>query len=138
MWPFSRRSDDSPSDDLGKTGEKLAARFLKSRGLKILATNYRCPAGEADIIALDRKGTPDADGKKVPAIVFVEVKTRASDRFTSPESAVDDDKQKHMRAVARYYCATRNTADLGLRFNIVAIVLAPPAEPKINHIVNAF
>ena len=56
MWPFTRRRGDDESS-LGKTGEKLAAKFLKKRGLKILATNYRCPAGEADLIALDPKET---------------------------------------------------------------------------------
>ena len=97
-----------------------------------MAGNYRCPAGEADLIALDSK-SPDG-----PAIVFVEVKTRASDRFTGPESAVGAAKQKHLRAVARYYMAGRDTTGLALRFDILAIVIAPPAEPKIHHIVGAF
>lgn len=114
-------------------GETLAAKFLRKQGLKILATNYRCPAGEADLIALAPKCK---DGGET--IVFVEVKTRTSDRFTSPESAVDDAKQKHLRAVARYYCSSRDTTGFALRFDIVAIVLAPPAEPKIKHIVAAF
>ena len=134
MWPFRRSSRRDPStDDLGKTGEKLAAKFLKKHGLKILATNYRCPAGEADLIALDPK--VEGGGQ---AVVFVEVKTRASDHYTSPESAVDSAKQKRMRSVARYYSASRDTTGLTIRFDIVAIVLAPPAEPRIKHIVGAF
>ena len=131
MWPFTRpRGDDETN--LGKTGEELAAKFLRKQGLKILARNYRCPSGEADIIALDTKGQ---DGE---AVAFVEVKTRASDRYTSPESAVNAAKQKHLRAVARYYCSSRDTTGLTIRFDIVAIVLAPPAEPKIKHIIAAF
>ncbi len=133
MWPFTRRSNGDDESDLGKTGEELAAKFLRKQGLKILARNYRCPSGEADIIALDPKCQGGGE-----AVAFVEVKTRASDRYTSPESAVNAAKQKHLRAVARYYCSSRDTAGLTIRFDIVAIVLAPPAEPKIKHIVAAF
>lgn len=134
MWPFRRSTRrDEPPDNLGKTGEKLACKFLKRRGLKILGVNYRCPAGEADLIALDPKCEGGGE-----AIVFVEVKTRASDAYVAPESAVDAGKQKRMRGVARYYCSTRDTSGYTIRFDIVAIVLAPPAEPRIKHIVGAF
>jgi putative endonuclease len=132
VWPFTRPRGDDESN-LGKTGEELAAKFLRKQGLKILARNYRCPSGEADIIALDPK--PEGGGE---AVAFVEVKTRATDRYTSPESAVNAAKQKTLRAVARYYCSSRDTTGLTIRFDIVAIVLAPPAEPKIKHIVAAF
>ena len=132
MWPFTRPRGDDESN-LGKTGEELAAKFLRKQGLKILARNYRCPSGEADIIALDPKCPSGGE-----AVAFVEVKTRATDRYTSPESAVNAAKQKTLRAIARYYCSSRDTTGLTIRFDIVAIVLAPPAEPKIKHIVAAF
>ena len=51
--------------NLGAAGEKAAAKYLRRRGYRIVARNYRCRGGEIDLIALD------AD-----TIVFVEVKTR--------------------------------------------------------------
>jgi putative endonuclease len=133
VWPWGRRRrDDDDAASLGQQGEKLAAKFLRKQGLKILARNYRCPAGEADIIALDTRRD------QAPAVVFVEVKTRASDRNTSPESAVNAAKQKHLRAVANYYRSGRDTTGLTIRFDVVAIILAPAQEPRIKHIVGAF
>ena len=103
--------------------------------MKILAANYRCPTGEVDLIALDLSA-PSPDG--LETIVFIEVKTRSGNRYTDPQSAVGRDKQRRIRRAARYYLAHRDTQGYLTRFDIVAIVLAPPAEPKIKHIVAAF
>ncbi len=136
FWPFGHRRKAVGQLDtaaMGRLGEKLAKKHLRQKGLKVLATNYRCPAGEADMIALAKgaRGQPDT-------IIIVEVKTRASDAFIAPEAAVDGRKRKHLRRVASYYLAARDTRDLGLRFDIVSIVLAAGTEPKIKHIENAF
>jgi len=55
MWPFTRRCATPPDDPkaLGQFGEKLAAKFLRRLKYKIIAANYRCPAGEVDLIVLD-------------------------------------------------------------------------------------
>ena len=68
---------------LGKKGEKLVVEYLKKHGYKILKTNYRTPFGEADIIA--------EDGDE---IVFVEVKTRTSDRYGTPAESVVKKKRE--------------------------------------------
>jgi len=132
MWPFGRSRQDL---DLGRRGEQLARRFLKHKGLRPLAENYRCPAGEADLIALDR-----TTGRSLGAetLVFVEVKTRVSDRHTGPESAVNADKKRRLKKVANYYLAQRDTEGFLVRFDIVAIVIAPGREPRIRHIEDAF
>ena len=57
---------DGPWLPLGRRGERRAARFLRSRGLRILAHSYRNSLGEIDLVALDGA-----------TVVFVEVKTRA-------------------------------------------------------------
>ncbi len=122
----------SPYDvQLGSHGEKLAAGFLKKAGLKILARNYRCPAGEADLIALDKSGPDDV-------IVFVEVKTRSSDKYTVPESAVNSVKQQKLRGIAEYYLATHKTGNRGVRFDVVSIVFPPAGQPEVRHIPEAF
>ena len=122
-------------EDLGRLGESLACKLLKRRGMKILARNYRCPAGEVDVIALARRRrSPGAE-----TLVFVEVKTRSSDRYTAPESAVDAAKRRRMSRVADYYRAARRAEDLPARFDIVSVVIPPDgAAPRIDHIADAF
>src|ERR1700722_8295451 len=81
--------------DLGRRGEDLAHRYLRKRDYMIVARNYR-PAsgapGEIDIIA--RRG---------PKLIFVEVKTRASNTISFPERAVDDKKRRTVIRAARDY-----------------------------------
>jgi len=131
MWPLRRR----PADPLGRRGEKLACRALRRGGLKILARNYRCPAGEVDIIALDPSTRREFGAETV---VFVEVKARSSDRYTDPESAVDADKRRRMRKVADHYVARRGAREFNVRFDIVAIVASGDEPPRITHIPDAF
>jgi putative endonuclease len=131
VWPFG----PTRQPPLGQLGEKLGRRFLKRQGLKILASNYRCPAGEIDLIALDRS-TARAGG--ADTICFVEVKTRSSDQYTDPQSAVDDQKRRHVRKAAQQYLAARDAADLNVRFDILAVVLEPGQAPRINHFPGAF
>ncbi|PIQ97014.1 MAG: YraN family protein, partial [Nitrospinae bacterium CG11_big_fil_rev_8_21_14_0_20_56_8] len=69
--------------DLGQEGERKAADFLRSKGYRILQRNFRCAAGEIDIIAEDRK-----------TVVFVEVKTRSGEGVGHPSLAVTPAKQK--------------------------------------------
>ncbi|MFB3892333.1 MAG: YraN family protein [Phycisphaerae bacterium] len=146
VWPFRRsgRKRQAPSsppagadDDkaLGSLGEKLAWKLLKGKRYKLLARNYRCPSGEADLIALD-VSTLKTTGAET--IVFVEVKTRRSDRYTSPAAAVDDGKQARLRRVAAYYRRGRDTTGFAFRFDVVSIVAADGQEPRVEHIVGAF
>ncbi|MDP6544822.1 MAG: YraN family protein [Phycisphaerae bacterium] len=129
MWPFR------PEKTLGRHGEKLAARALKRKGMKLLARNYRCPSGEIDIIALDRS-TRRESGRET--IVFVEVKTRSDDSYNAPESAVDARKRRRIRKAAGYYLSHHPSDQYGVRYDIVAIVAPPDAKPQIKHIVAAF
>jgi putative endonuclease len=125
VWPFGRRLS-------GDEGERLARRRLRRTGYKILSHNYRCPSGEVDIIAL----APNREDAKT--LVFVEVKTRATDRYVDPASAVDSAKREHVLAAARYYLANHPADDYAARFDVITVVLATGQEPKINHIVDAF
>ena len=127
MWPFR------PGGLLGRRGERLAAAHLRAKGFRILARNYRCPTGEADIIALDPAGEAGNE-----ALVFVEVKTRRHDDHAAPESAVDRRKRQRLLRVARYYLACHDTAGRPVRFDVVSVVLRPAEQPDIRHIPGAF
>jgi putative endonuclease len=127
---FLRRLFRGDADlPLGTRGEKLAARFLRRAGFKLLARNYRCPAGEADLIALDGR-----------TLVFAEVKTRARTDEAAPEANVDARKQQRYRKVARYYLSRHDAGDSPVRFDVLAVVLPPEprANPRIRHIPDAF
>jgi putative endonuclease len=111
---------------LGKQGEEVAERFLKQKGYKLVERNYRCSAGEVDLIVLDRR-----------VIVFVEVKTRSGDRFGSPLEAVESRKQRKMMRAAQFFLAQKGLHQRDARFDVVGISW-PGGEPLVEHIENAF
>ena len=73
-------------DVLGKSGEQAAAEYLESCGLRILDRNWRCAAGEIDIVAVERH-----------TLVVAEVKARTSPRYGSPLEAVSRAKRARLR-----------------------------------------
>ena len=96
---------------LGNFGEDVAAKLLLRSGYRILERNYRCAAGEIDIIAEHR-------GK----IAFVEVKTRSPRAFLPPAEAVDQEKQRRIKNSAAVYLSGYRQASPH-RYDIVAVYL---------------
>lgn len=96
----------------GRRGEDIAAEHLLANGYRIVERNYRCRQGEIDIIATDKA-----------AIVFIEVKTRSSDRFGLPASAVDHAKQGRMARASMAYMADKGIDDKEARFDVVSVVI---------------
>jgi len=123
----SRGSTDSLREGttIGATGEEMAARFLQKRGFHILQRNYRYGRGEIDIVARDGE-----------TVVFIEVKTAATDEYGSPESWVDDRKQRQVAKIAAAYLLEHRLYDVDCRFDVVAVKLKDREE--INYIHNAF
>jgi len=95
---------------LGKKGEDISIEFLRKQGYKIMERNYRCPAGEADIIARDKD-----------VICFVEVKTRRTREYGLPEEAIDWHKQKRLAKVALRYLKEKKIEGQDFRFDVVSI-----------------
>ena len=114
---------------LGKKGEDLALSYLINSGYKIEARNYRCPFGEVDIIARDGG-----------VLVFVEVKTRQSKFFGTPQEAVDFHKQKRLNRIALFYltCLGEEARQETCRFDIVAVSKDSRSGWDIELIKNAF
>jgi len=96
--------------ELGIDGERAAERFLRRHGYTIVERNYRCPRGEVDLIALDRR-----------TIVFVEVKTLRHAGEASPFDAVDARKQRQIARAAEHYLAARRLHDRDVRFDVVGV-----------------
>ncbi len=111
---------------LGETGELLAANFLAEKGYSIIQRNFRCKAGEIDIIA--------GDGDY---LVFVEVKTRRSLNYGSPVEAVDMRKQQQIYRTALFYLQQNSIDNQDIRFDIIAITIMDE-KPVIEHLINAF
>ncbi len=109
----------------GKRGEIIAANYLKKKGYKILAQNYKNRIGEIDIIALDGE-----------YIVFVEVKTRMSRQFGDPLEAIDYRKQAKIRSVATCYLKANGLYDHNCRFDAIAVL--GEGDDDVRHIRDAF
>ena len=97
---------------LGKKGEEMAEKYLVDQGFRILDRNFQNRYGEIDIVAKDKD-----------TLVFVEVKTRHSERFGKPEEAVTPSKIKKIIKAGQYYRNLKNNLPEGERIDVVAIVL---------------
>lgn len=106
----------------GLRAEALAAWYLRLKGYRILATRYRTPVGEIDIIA-----------RHWGTLVFVEVKARRSaDEYAMALEAVN--ARRINRAAGHYLAHRRLTIDTPMRFDV--IFLARRRWPR--HLINAF
>jgi len=94
----------------GKWGEDCAASYLEKKGAIIIARNVRTPAGEIDLIVLDRE-----------MVVFVEVKTRSTQVGVYPEEAITEEKLDHMIASAECYLDEHPEFPDNWRLDVIAI-----------------
>lgn len=112
------------SKKLGNLGEKIAEKFLKDKGYRIICRNWRCKTGELDIISKDGD-----------ILVFVEVKTAGGYKFGDPVEWVTPRKAKKLIASATEFIYRNSINDIPIRFDIVAIDVN---SGQITHIKNAF
>jgi putative endonuclease len=102
----------TPRTRLGTRGEELAQRFLQQKGYQILDCNYRCRWGEIDIVA--------HDGDE---LVFLEVRTRRSADYGTPEESLTDAKLQRLLATAQYYLQQQGKGDINWRIDLVSVRL---------------
>ncbi len=108
----------------GQLGESMAQHHLQQQGYTILQKNYRYKRAEIDIIA-----------QKEELLVFIEVKTRATDIFGYPEEAVNARKEKLLVNAAEEFILALGW-EHDIRFDIISVTLTSP--PVIHHIEDAF
>jgi len=109
---------------IGKWGEEAVAAYLAERGYEIIARNARTPYGEIDIVA-----------KQDDIFIFVEVKTRTSNKMGLPEEAINLRKREHMRACAEHYAAEHEIDHW--QVDVFAVEGKVGLTPKITHFENA-
>jgi putative endonuclease len=104
--------------EIGILGEKLARDFLKKKRYNILETNFRCQYGEIDIIA-----------RKKDYLVFIEVRTKTSNDFGSPEESVTHLKKEKLVASALSYLSDQKAKSVLWRIDFVAVELDQKSKP---------
>ncbi len=124
FWPFRWK----PALRAGEWGERQAEKFLAQKGLKILRRVRFGKRDELDLVA--RAGN---------VLVFVEVKTRATEDFGRAISAVDAKKRKALSRAAVHYLRRLNPKPDYFRFDVVEVIGKEQGDPpEIRHIENVF
>jgi putative endonuclease len=108
---------------LGAYGERIAARYLEERGMKVLERNWRCRFGELDLVL--------RDGDEV---VACEVKARRGTGFGHPLEAVGTTKLERIRQLALRWAEERGATVRALRVDVVGIVVPRSGRPEIEHL----
>ena len=123
---FWRKADEPLAHRHGRVGELAAKKFLRAKGYKFLAANFKGPHGEIDLIFRDDD-----------CLVFTEVKARSSEAWTRPASAVNARKRKALRTTALRYLRLLPSAEIRYRFDIVEVLLEEARVVETRHIVDA-
>jgi putative endonuclease len=112
---------------LGAWGERVAARHLAEAGLRIVARNWRCPAGEIDILAWEGD-----------VLVVCEVKTRRGLDYGPPAGAVVHAKARRLRRLAARWLAETGAQPAEVRFDVVSVLVRREAPTEVEHLRGAF
>src|SRR5256885_12220918 len=111
LW---KKSSKSGHLRRGARGEKLACRYLKRSGYKILYRNFKGRSGgEIDVVCRDDD-----------TLVFVEVKTRTREDFGRPIEAVDRQKQKSISRGGLYWLPMLDKPHIVVHFAVVDLDIA--------------
>ena len=128
MAKANRPKKKSRNKEIGKRGEDAAARYLEMLGYEILERNWKCPAGEADIIARDEC-----------TLVFVEVQTRTRLQKGLPSEAVTPQKRARYERIAGWYLHDEcEFVDIPVRFDVIALLVAGKDRALVRHYRHAF
>ncbi len=107
----------------GRWGEELAVRHLERMGMTVLDRNWRCRAGEIDIVAADER-----------TLIICEVKTRTTEDFGSPLAAVTPRKLRRLRRLAAAWMREHGGHAHEVRIDVIGIVLAGTGNPSLEHL----
>ena len=111
----------------GELGERAARTFLRRRGWKFLAANFRSDRGEIDLIFRDED-----------CLAFIEVKTRSSEDWTRPAAAVNAERRRRLSRAALDYLRLLKNPRVKIRFDIVEVLLAEGKVREVRHLPNTF
>ena len=125
--PAGTSGAEASTTDLGRQGERTAAKFLKRRGYRIITRNFRCSVGEIDIIA-----------RHDSMLVFVEVKSRSSAQAAAPEENISPAQRRKLLRAAKAFLAAHQWQDVPCRFDLVTVTGTGDKKLHIEHYVDAW
>jgi len=108
---------------LGRYGETLAARHLVEQGMVVLDHNWRCPAGEIDLVLRDGQ-----------VLVICEVKTRSSGACGEPLEAVTQVKLDRLRRLAAHWLEAHPVRPAEVRIDVVAVMRPTRGASVVEHV----
>lgn len=108
---------------LGAWGETVAARHLCRRGMVLLDRNWRCEAGEIDLVLRDGR-----------VLVVCEVKTRSSEAFGPPVAAVDEAKVARLRRLAARWLQVHRARPDDVRIDLVGVLVPHDGDVQVEHV----
>jgi putative endonuclease len=111
----------------GSLGEHAAKKHLRRLGLKFLTANFRSDRGEIDLVFRDGD-----------CLVFVEVKTRSSEKWTRPAASVNAHKRRLLSQCALDYLKLLKNPPVKIRFDIVEVLLTDGEVREVRHLPNTF
>lgn len=111
----------------GQLGERVARKHLRRAGLKFLTANFRTERGEIDLVMRNKD-----------CLVFVEVKTRSSEEWSRPASAVDRERRQRLTRAGLDYLHLLKNPKVKVRFDIVEVILENGKVKEIRHLPNSF
>ena len=109
---------------LGRFGEAYAARHLVEQGMTLLDRNWRCDAGEIDLVLRDGR-----------VLVVCEVKTRSSNAYGSPVEGVTAAKAARLRRLAARWLAEHPVRPDDVRIDLVGVLAAAGRPPHVEHVI---
>lgn len=113
--------------DRGRRAEHLAKRYLEKNGYKIIERNVRYPVGEIDLIGIEDR-----------VLCFIEVRSKSSTEWGSPQDSITSAKQQRIIKAARWYLQSRKIGYSEMRFDVVAIIWKSENQPSVELIRAAF
>lgn len=122
---IAKLKTERTNKEKGNTGEKIALKYLKKQGYKLVAKNFTALQCEIDIIV-----------KKKDILAFVEVKSRTHDEdYGGGKEAVNYQKQYNIKKAAQMFLKKNNLWDMNIRFDIIEVELN---TGNVNHLEAAF
>lgn len=112
---------------LGKRGEDIACAYLVSRGYQVIDRNWRCGAGEIDIVA--RQGS---------SLVVIEVKARSSLAAGHPFEAITARKYSRLRALAGHWCEAQAETFASVRIDAVGVIIPGGGPATVEHLTGVW
>ncbi len=117
------RQQQAQARSLGAYGERVAARHLVGLGMTVLDRNWRCSAGEIDLVLRDGA-----------VLVVCEVKTRRGLGFGHPVAAVRERKLERLQRLALFWMEARGVTAPEVRIDVVGVVQPRRGPAQVEHV----